>query len=309
MVTRAIAVARAVHQKWLMDDVTRLAAAVTFFGLLALAPLLLLVALLAQRFSDPARVQQAIARRAAQLVGPEGAEVVRTVLENSDLLGSDPWVVATGAITLLLGASNLVVQLQRALNEIWDVSALLEANVVGLLLRRLAAAGLVLVVALLLMLMPVLDVTLGWLARESDVFAFGPPANWLLLATLTALGCGSLFKWLPDARVAWRDVAVGAVAAAVLFTAARAVMGRVLGSLTITSAYAAAGSLVVVLLWTYVAVLILFLAAEVTQLAAALRGEPVTPLPHAVARQHEQERRRDDVRAWLDQARSGRRDR
>lgn len=303
MLTRGLALARALRQKWAKDDVMRLAAAVTFFGLLALAPLLLLVALLAKRFADPARVQEAITRGAAELLGPEGAEVIRTVLATRDVLGSDPLVIAVGAATLLFSASNLVVQLQRALNEIWDVAARPDRGLLRLLLRRLVAAGLVLGVALLLLLMPLLDAVLDRIQGGLGLGALGQPGDWALLAGVTAVGCALLFKWLPDARVAWRDAAVGALVAALLFTTAQAVLGRLLGRLTVATAFDAAGSLVVLLLWTYVSVLILFAAAEVTQVVAVLRGEPVVPLEHAVARRREQEARRGEVELELGRVR------
>lgn len=303
---RTLALLRALREKWLKDDVTRLSAAVAFFGLLAMAPLLLLVALLAQRFADPERVQDAITERAVQMFGADGADAVRTVLQNTDVLGSDPLVLVVGIGTLLFSASNLVIQLQRALNEVWDVAARADQNLKGLVIRRIIATALVLAVVLLLLSLPVLNALLDWLQRGLGLTSAGPWGDRVLLALLTAAACALLFKWLPDARIAWRDVALGAAVAAVLFTAAQAVMSRLLGSLTVASAFDAAGSIVVILLWTYVSTLILFLAAEVTQVVALWRERPVVPLDHAVARRREQRERREDAEEWLERAKRGR---
>lgn len=279
---RALAFARALYLKWQRDDVTRLAAAVAFFALLALAPLLLLAVALAERLYDLQRVQDAIAEQAARLLGDEGAAVVRTLLDNAGALGGDPLVVAVSAVTLAFSATNLFVQLQRALNEIWDVAVRPDRGWAAVLRERLTAFALVLAVEALLLLSPFADELFGWLLGGG---ALG--LGRLMFALLVALVFAALFKVLPDARVAWLDVAVGAAAAAVLFVAAQALMRRLLGSLATTTAYDAAGSLVIVLLWTFVSAMILFAGAELTQLVAALRERRVMPYPDAITVERE----------------------
>ena len=223
---KALAFSKAVAEKWRKDDVTRLAAALTFFAVLSLSPLLIIATAIVGFVFGEGETREALVLRAGAVVGPQGAEVVRTVLRNAARPGAGLPAALLGFVTLLYRASSVFIQLQRALDEIWDVAKDPEAGLKRTLKNRLFAASLVLVLGGLLLASPLLS--LPGVQRALGGAGGGVP-NALLSFVLFTLVFAAIFKVVPSANIRLRDVMVGAAVTSLLFTLGRTLMGRFLG--------------------------------------------------------------------------------
>lgn len=281
---------------WREDKVSRLAAALSFFSILSLVPLLLLIVSVVGLFIGEGRTEEAVVERAGSLVGESGRELVRIVLSNADRSAGGVLSAVVGFAILVFGATGVVTQLQEALNAIWGVESA-EGGVRGFIRKRLLSFGAVLGVGFLLL------VSLGFGAAVSVIAGLvgDPLGNAELVLRLMDVGSSLvlftglfafMFKFLPDAVIAWRDVGVGALVTAVLLVVGKLLIGIYLSSSSTASTYGAFGTLVAVLIWIYYSAQIMFLGAEFTQVYAHRHGSRIVPEAHA--RWRPGERVRDD---------------
>ena len=247
-----------------------LAAALSYYTLLSLAPLVLLTVSLAGLVFERAAVEGKVVAEIRALVGHEGAEVVNTVMRHANDRGKGAISVVIGMIFLLVGATTVFVQLQTSLNRIWKVDTSLRESVIQSFIKeRLLSLAMVLGIGFLLLVSLLVNTALTAVS-DSARPTVGDSA--VLLHTVNALGSftvitglfAMIFKVLPDAPVTWRDVWFGAVLTSVLFTLGKFALGLYLGHAGLGSAYGAAGSLVVMTVWVYYASMILFFGAELT---------------------------------------------
>jgi membrane protein len=257
-----------------------LAAALSYYTLLSLAPLVLMTVAVAGLVFERATVERRIVTEMGLLIGSEGSEVVQTVLRHARDPAKGTLSVVIGTAVLLLGATTVFAQLQSSLNRIWKVeeSSHGSAGMLWLFVKeRLLSLAMVLAVGFLLLVSLVISAAvaaigeaLGGVSNPGIVLE---ALNLLVsLIVVTAL-FATIFKVLPDAPVAWRDVWVGAVTTSVLFTVGKSLIGLYLGRTSIGSPYGAAGSLVVMTVWVFYASMIVFLGAELTYLRS-IRGKP-----------------------------------
>jgi membrane protein len=220
------------------------------------------------------------------LVGDQGAQVIQTILQNASQTASGILATVIGLATLLLGASGAFGQLQESLNTIWEVKPKAGRGVKGVLRDRFLSFSMVLVIGFLLLVSLLLSAFLSGIGKYlADVLPMSSvvmqAVNFGISFGVTTLLFALIFKVLPDAYVRWRDVWVGAVVTALLFSLGRFLIGLYLGRSSVSSAYGAAGSLVVLLLWVYYSAQILFLGAEFTQVFARKFGKAIVPKPNA----------------------------
>lgn len=266
------------------DDVFSLSAAIAYYTLFSLPPVLVVLVAVASVAFGTERVVEALATQMRDLIGPDGGETIRTMIESAGDLGGGVGKQIAGLAALLFGATGAFGQLQKALNRAWEVEKKEGGGVVGILLKRLLSFGMVLTIGFLLLVSLVISAVLAALGdAASSVAGEGlasvgvQVANVVVgLAVITVL-FALLFKVLPDATIAWRDVWVGAAVTAVLFTLGRTAIGLYLGTSDPGSAFGAAGSLALVLVWIYYSALILLFGAEFTQAWAAQVGEGIQP--------------------------------
>lgn len=261
-----------------------LAAALSYYTLLSLAPLVLMAVSVAGLVFERTAVEEKLVTEMGELVGAAGAEVTRTVLRGAHDAEQERLSLVLGLAVLLVGATTVFVQLQSALNRIWRVEANGAQSMVwgflwGFLKERLLSIAMVLAIGFLLLVSLLVSAGITALADTSRlvlgeglllVIAF----NLLSSVVVTTLLFALIFKILPDADVAWDDVWFGAITTAVLFTLGKGIIGLYLGRTGIGSAYGAAGSLVVMTVWVYYASLILFLGAELTYFRSRSRRAP-----------------------------------
>ena len=272
---------------WWGDNCLRLAASLAFYTALSLAPLVLLVVGLAGLVIERQQVASQLAAQLEGLMGPAGRELVNSILTTTTPQGGTLATVL-GLVTLLLGATAVFGELQATLNLVWEVQPAptggVWAGLWALVKERLFSLALVFALAFLLLVSLVISAALAAAAA-----LFQGPEQTLLsrllevavsLLVLT-LVFALLFRYVPDAEVRWRDVWLGGVVTAVLFTVGKTAIGYYLGQASVGSAYGAAGSMVVLLVWVYYSALIVFFGAEFTH-AWATRQGAVAPKPHAV---------------------------
>ena len=267
------------------DDCPRMAAALSYYTVFALPPLLILILLMLGWVFEPQEVELALHTQFRGLMGDSGAEGVKTILAQAESPGAKRGVAAVlGIGALLLGATGAFLQLQSALNRAWEVEPdRSQGGIKNFILKRVLSLGMVLGIAFLLLVS---------LAMSAAVTAMGGAIGRILPGLSEPLGYAitlvfsfamvtllfaAIFKVLPDARIAWRDVWVGAVVTALLFVIGKFLIGLYLGRSDPGQAYGAAGSLAVVLVWIYYSAMIVLFGAEFTQTWAVRRGGGIAP--------------------------------
>lgn len=264
---------------WINHEGARLAASLSLYTLLSLAPLVILtIALTSFAFGRPA-AQQAILREVSGLVGEEGARAVQAVITYGRTPKGANGASIIGVVILLFGASSVFGELQSALNKIWEVRSSLQNGVMGWIRSRLLSFAMVLAIGFLSLVSLIASAALTTFGAYFGG-ALPAPAWTLHLANLfisflviTAL-IAAILKYVPDVAIRWRDVWVGAVVTASLFTLGKTAIGVYLGTAAVGSAYGAAGSLVVVIVWVYYSAMIFYFGAEFTRSHARLSDPP-----------------------------------
>jgi len=263
--------------EWLNHNAFRLAAALAYYTLFSMAPLLVVAVGIAGLVFGEEAVRGQIFDQLRGLVGDQSAAAVQTAVAAVAVKSSGVLASVIGIVTLLLGSSAVFVELQDALNGIWDAKPLAGTGVWTLARKRLVSLAMVVVIGFLLLvslaLSAILNLVGTYLGGILPVPAFVlETANFAISFLVTALLFCSIFKVLPDVPLHWTDVTIGALATAAMFTIGKSLIGIYLGRTVVASAYGAAGSLIILLLWIYYSALILFLGAEFTQVYARSRG-------------------------------------
>lgn len=273
---------------WSDDKAARLAAALAFYTLLSIAPLTVLsVAIAGLAFGDEAARGQ-IAGQIGHVVGPQAAEAIQSMAASAQTPASGIVSSIIGIVVLLFGASGVFGELQSALDEIWEVEPKPGRGILGVIKDRFFSFTMVMGVAFLLMVSLVISAALA--AIGSYFESFLPSAfiwqivNFGISLGVTTVLFALMYKVVPDAKVAWRDVWMGGFVTAVLFTIGKLLLGLYIGRASVTSSYGAAGSLVALILWVYYSAQIFFLGAEFTQVFARRFGSKIVPASNAVAK-------------------------
>lgn len=271
---------------WSHDRAPRLGAALAYYTVFSLVPFLVVViAVIGMVFGEEA-AQSAILSQIATLVGEQSSVAIKDMIQRAEQPSTGLFATALAVATLLLGASGVFGQLQDALNTVWGVEPKEGRGVWGFIKDRFLSFVAVLGTGFLLLVSLILSSALAAFGKWfSGLLPLPEPVLHILnfaLSFLVVTGLFALiFKVLPDAHVAWRDVWVGAALTATLFTIGKFALGLYLGKSNVASAYGAAGSLVLVLLWVYYSAQILLYGAEFTQVYANRLGERIVPTPDA----------------------------
>ena len=275
--------------EWIEDHAPTLGAALAYYTVFSLAPLLIIIIGVAGLVFGPEAAQGQIFEQLRGLLGEAGAKSMQDLVENANAKpATGIFATVIGIVTLLFGASGVFGQLQTSLNAIWGVQPKPGRGVLGIIQDRILSFGFILVVGFLLLVSLLLTAAIALVGEWSGGMMPGMEFliqllnSGLSLAVITLL-FAMLFKFLPDAKIAWHDVWIGAFITAALFTVGKFALGLYLGKSSVSSSYGAAGSLIVLLLWVYYSSQILFFGAEVTQVYANRFGSHVAPADNAVA--------------------------
>lgn len=273
--------------EWQRDKVSRLAAALAYYTTFSLAPILIIAIAVASFLFEQSTVQARIIEQLQGLLGESGAQLVQEMLTSKSQSSDGFWATVISVGLLILGASGLFVQLQDALNTVWNVVPKKEKGGIWKLIRdRVLSFGMVLAIGFLLLVSLLLSAGLSAVSNLFGNTLLGWDFGWQLLNAGVSFGIitllfGLIYKVLPDAKIAWSDVQVGAAITALLFTIGKFLIGLYLGNSSVASAYGAAGSFVVLLLWIYYSAQILLFGAEFTQVYANRFGSDIRPDKYA----------------------------
>lgn len=265
------------YSEWSQHQAPRLGAALAYYTVLSMAPLIIVViAVIGLAFGRQAAEGQ-IMSQIQGLVGRTGAEAIQTVVANSSKPSTGIIATIVGLITLFFGASGVFTELRDSLNLIWEVPKKPDEGIWSMIRSRFLSFGMVLAVGFVLLVS--LVVSAGISAAGAFMNGLLPVPAWVLQAVnmlfslVVFTGVFALiYKFLPDEGITWRDTLFGAGFTSVLFTIGKFLIGLYLGQASITSAYGAAGSLVIVLIWVYYSAQIFFFGAEFTHVFAVRHG-------------------------------------
>ena len=271
--------------KWMDDQPFRLAAALSYYTLFSLAPLLVIVILIAGFAFGQEAARNQIVETLGNLVGRDSAEAIQGIVQNANIkLEAGVIAASLGVVVSLVGAGGVVGELQTSLNFIWGVTPKTGQGVWGFVRQRFVSFAMVLGIGFLLLVSLTVSTLVTALSRyigglfEAAALVAGLFDFLLSLGFITVL-FAMIYKFLPDATIQWRDVWIGAGLTAGLFAVGKILIGLYLGSSGVTSIYGAAGSVITILLWVYYSALIFFLGAEFTEVYAREYGSGIVPSP------------------------------
>lgn len=278
--------------QWLEREPFRNSAVISFYTIFSLPGLLVIIINLAGYFYGQDAITRRISAEIEGMIGGNTAKDIEAIIANASVHRDFTFASMIGIATLIFGATGVFYQLQQTLNSIWEVKPLpnsTDKKIIKMVLDRASSFGLILAVGFLLLvsliLSAVLTVLSGWVAfyfSEAFNILFRILDISLSLAVITFL-FAAIFKFLPDAVVPWRDVWIGAFVTALLFVLAKFALGIYFGHSNPASAYGAAGTIILIMLWvSYVGLIVLF-GAEFTRIYAGRRGTKVKPLEFAVS--------------------------
>ena len=275
-------------KEWSEDKASRLAAALAYYTVFSIPPLLVVAIGIAALFTDRATVENQLVGQAGSLMGSQGAEAIETILDSAESPGrSELLPTIVGVVLLFFGASGVFTQLQDAMNTIWNVEADPGRGIWGAIKDRFFSFTMVLVIGFILLVSLMLSTLLttfgdfaGHLVSDADVLL--GIVNFIFSLVVITILFGLMFKTIPDVDITWRDVGIGALLTAILFKIGEYALGIYFDRSDPTSAFGAAGSVILLLLWVYYSVQILFLGAEFTQVYATEYGSGIRPEKGAV---------------------------
>ena len=273
---------------FLDDRGLKLSAALAYYTIFSLAPLLVLTMSLASIFLGQEAIQGQIFSQINGLVGNQAAEQIQTMIKNVSWSGKTNTALFVSIVTLFIGATSIFVEIQDSINLIWRVKAKPEKGWLKLLTDRLLSSSLVISLGFLLLVSLIVNGLLLALGGQLSRFLPGLSVylisglNFLVSTAVVTLLFSVIFKVLPDAKIGWKDVRWGSLFTALLFMLGRYLIGLYITTTGTSSSYGAAGSLIVVLTWIYYTAAILYFGAEFTQAYANHFGIKIEPADNAV---------------------------
>jgi membrane protein len=278
------------------DNAPQQGAALAFYSLLSLAPLLVISLAVAAFFFDENVARDELDAQLQTIVGDDGAKAALSLLKNAKRPDTGILATVLGFGTLLFGASGVFGQLQAAMNAIWDVPPSKNSGIWDIVRGRFLSFAMVLVIGFLLLASLVLSAVIAGAGEYLSDYVPGmeawlQTANTVVSFAIITVLFAMIFKVLPDTSISWRDVWIGALLTSMLFSVGKLAIGLYLGKSGMESAYGTAGSLVVLIVWVYYSAQILFFGAELTHVYARRKGSKSA---HAT----ESERARDNVSSY-----------
>lgn len=269
-------------REWQQDKASLWAAALAYYTVFSVTPLLVIAIAIAGAVFGQDTAREELVQQINTLVGEQGAQVLEIALANASQpeIGSLASIISV--VVLLLGASGVFAQLQEALNTVWNVKPKKDRSIWQFIHKRLLSFGMVLAIGFLLLASLLISAILSGLSNlETDLLPawveLGQSLNLVISFSLISLLFALIYKYLPDVKIRWKDVWVGAIITAVLFSFGKFLIGLYLGRSSFGSAYGAAGSLIIFLAWVFYSAQILLFGAEFTQVYARKYGKRIRP--------------------------------
>ncbi|PLC48178.1 ribonuclease BN [Pollutimonas subterranea] len=266
---------------WLEDGAPSMGAAIAFYTTFSIAPLLVIVIAVAGFVWGEDAVRGEIVRQIGGMVGPDSASGVQNLIESADKPAQGITATLFSVIVLVVGSTTVFAELQSALDRIWEVPATAKSGILATLRARLLSFGLVLGLAFLLIVSLILSAALAAFGQWTTGLFPGWELLLQVINAVVSLGIATvlfamIYKFMPQAKIAWRDVWVGALVTAILFEVGKTLIALYVGKSSTISSLTAAGSLVILLIWVYYAAQVFLLGAEFTWIYARRHGSRVT---------------------------------
>lgn len=274
-------------QEWQEDNASRLAASLAYYTIFSLSPLLIIAISIAGAIFGEEAARGEIVGQIKGLVGTNGAEVIETAIQNANQPDISNIASTISIVVLLFGASGVFAELQEALNLIWEVKAKPQQGLWGFIRKRILSFSVVLGIGFLLLVSLIISAILAALNNYLSGLVPGLDVIWQIVNFIVSFAVTTvlfalMYRFLPDVKIRWNDVWIGAIITSLLFSIGRFILGAYLGGGSFGSTYGAAGSLVIILAWVYYSTQILFFGAEFTQVYAKRYGSRIIPNKHAV---------------------------
>lgn len=292
MFNAAVSFLKTSYKEWSEDKVSKLAAALSYYAIFAIAPLFIIgIAIAGYVYSEKA-VQGQIVDQIRGVIGDEGADIVQTMIAGARNTSAGVVATALSVLALFFGASGVFIQLQYTLNVIWDVERKPGGGIIGMIKDRLFAVIMVIAVGIIIIALmfgsSVMWTLTGYFKHILPMPAvfwqiFNYLVNFILLTPVFAL----ILKVVPDVKIGWREVWVGAAITALLFSVGQLLIGLYLGHSSFTSSYGIAGAVLLLLVWIYYSAQIFMFGAEMTQVYARRYGKTIEPADNAISTRKE----------------------
>lgn len=270
------------------DDSFTYAASIAFSTIFSMPAILIIALSIGATFYERNIVQQELINQVAGLIGQQSAKEIESILINAAIQADNTFARIIGIATLIFSATTVFVSLQSSLNKIWEVKSKPQKGIIKFLINRLLSFAMVLSLGFVLLVSLLIDTILvifqGIISRILEGFTLYilTGINILVALSFITVIFALLFRILPDAKIKWKDVWVGAILTTILFTLGKYLIGFYLGNSSINTAYGAAGSLVIILIWVYYSTMIFLFGAEFTFVYAENMGHRVLPNETAV---------------------------
>ena len=271
---------------WMDHNDSSQGAAIAFYTVLSLAPLLVVVVAVAGFFFGQDAVRGQVFWQLRNLIGSQAASTVQSLLKAAYHPAAGIAASVIGFLILLMGASGVFLQLRQTLNYIWGVDPNVDSGFGGILRSRLFSFAMVLGIGFLLVVSLAVSAVISAMGSyASQMISVPAPVllgvNFVITFAVTSFLFALIYKFVPEKKIEWDDVATGAIFTALLFDVGKVIIGLYLGKASVGSAYGAAGSLVVLLVWVYYSSQVFLYGAEFTHVYATAHREVTTPPPHA----------------------------
>lgn len=281
------------------DKAMKLSASLAYYTVFSLPPMIIVIIYTVGLVFGEEAIQGELFSELNELVGNKAAFQIEETIRNLSLDTESQWARTVGIVTLIVGATGVFSEIQDSINIIWGLKAKPTRGWLRMLINRLLSFSMIVSLGFLLLVSLVLDTLLIAFSNklreylpEVTIYIF-QGVNILLSLGLTTLLFAIIYKVLPDAKIKWKDVIVGAFATGILFLIGKFLIGFYLGQSDFSSAYGTAGSVIILLIWVYYSSIILFFGAEFTQVYAYRFGSRIRPSDYAVWVVHKEIERRD----------------
>jgi len=269
--------------QWNRDNAPRMGAALAYYTIFSLAPLLVIAVAIAGLVFGAQSAQAEFMRQVERLMGYDAATALQTIIQSVHKPADSAVASVLGVMVLLIGASGVLCEMQDALNTIWHVSAGSSGGIRGMVRTRLLSFAMVLGIGFMLLVSLVISTVLAALAKYLELVIRVPAVllhfcDFVFSLLFITLLFASIFKLVPNTKIAWNDVWAGAALTSLLFTLGKFLIGFYIGRSISASTYGAAASLVIVVAWIYYSALLLYFGAEFTQACANTLGSQATNL-------------------------------
>jgi membrane protein len=278
-----------VFSQWQNDRAMRMGAALAYYTIFSLPPLLIIAVSTAGFFFGHEAAQGRIVKEIQGLIGKDGAVAVQTMIQNAYHSNKNILATIVGIVTLLIGASGVFAELQDSLNKVWGVEAKPDRSWMTVIKERLSSFTMVFGIGFLLLVSLIIDTILTILTdffnslfHSPIILSFVDLGNFVISFLFVTLLFAMIYKVLPDVRLSLKDVGLGAVVTSLLFTMGKYLIGLYLGNSNVGQTYGAAGSVIIMLVWIFYASLIFFFGAEFTQVYVRKYGGNIVPIHEAI---------------------------